>query len=813
MEYITFGLAVAILVILLNVKSDLIDRLYRLELKIQQLKKQLDNFSQAPQAPPPSPVASSVPEPAKADSIKKSEKEYWESGFKVVEEPEKMAPSIATTIKEEEVVAPKAVERPSIISTPTLPTEQSRIFTPLEEKPSFFERNPDLEKFIGENLVSKIGIAILVLAIAYFVKFAIDNNWVGAVGRVGIGLLCGAILTGAAHKLQNSYKAFSSVLIGGGLAVFYFTITLAYQQFHLFNQTTAFIIMVVITAFAVSLSLLYDRQEVAIIALVGGFASPFMASNGSGDYKALFIYLIILNSALLAIAFKKGWRLLNLLAFVFTIILYGSWLFYSLDYNTPTSTYKGGFVFATIFYLLFFTINLLHNIKENKQFFASDFGILLANTALYFGIGLYLLDKMDAVAFRGLYCILLAIFNLSVTYSLYKNKKVDTNILYLLIGLTLTFISLTAPIQLHGHYITLFWASETVLLYWLFIKSRIPLVQRSSMLIWLAMVLSLFMDWQHTYADTSIIVRIILNKGFIAGCYCSAATLALFFLSKQETMEEEKNLEWSYYQYKTTVLIVGTILLFVTGLLEIGFQFEHYYPNEGIALLYSLAYINAFILLITTVKNALQDIHKFELIRQYLFIACIGLFLISLFRIYPTQASLLEAKIHLIHFFIHWVSALITGLFLYRIVMTLRYATTIQEENMNVFVWLTSAVIVLFLSVEINFLVNLLFYSKSNTLEDISRVYIKTGLPILWGICSFVYMWFGMKYKYKKLRIISLSLFLITLLKLFIFDLSNIPVAGKIAAFFCLGVLLLVVSFMYQRLKKIITEDEHKTPE
>ena len=53
---------------------------------------------------------------------------------------------------------------------------------------SFFERHPDLEKFIGENLVNKIGIAILVLAIAYFVKYAIDNNWLGPVARVGVGL-------------------------------------------------------------------------------------------------------------------------------------------------------------------------------------------------------------------------------------------------------------------------------------------------------------------------------------------------------------------------------------------------------------------------------------------------------------------------------------------------------------------------------------------------------------------------------------------------------------------------------------------------
>jgi uncharacterized membrane protein len=72
-------------------------------------------------------------------------------------------------------------------------------------------------------------------------------------------------------------------------------------------------------------------------------------------------------------------------------------------------------------------------------------------------------------------------------------------------------------------------------------------------------------------------------------------------------------------------------------------------------------------------------------------------------------------------------------------------------------------------------------------------------------------MWLGMKYKFRTLRIVSLTLFFIILGKLFLFDIRNIPVAGKIAAFFCLGILLLVVSFMYQRLKKIIIEDEKKS--
>jgi uncharacterized membrane protein len=74
-------------------------------------------------------------------------------------------------------------------------------------------------------------------------------------------------------------------------------------------------------------------------------------------------------------------------------------------------------------------------------------------------------------------------------------------------------------------------------------------------------------------------------------------------------------------------------------------------------------------------------------------------------------------------------------------------------------------------------------------------------------------MWLGMRHKFRPLRIFSLLLFMVTLLKLFLFDIRDIPIAGKIAAFFCLGVLLLVVSFMYQRLKKIIIDNEAKIPE
>ena len=774
MEVLVIFLFIILIVLILSFRSVTLQRIQRLEEEIIRLREEGSRSK-----PPASSTSGPAPAPASAP-------------------------------KETEPFTPPP--RPHPIGHPTTPPPRpvtspqpkpiavtSRQQQPPPPKPDFFDRHPDLEKFIGENLVSKIGIAILVLAIGFFVKYAIDNNWIGPVGRVGVGLLCGGILIGVAHWLKDSYKAFSSVLVGGGLAVFYFTIALAYHQYALFGQTTAFIIMLLITAFSVLLSLLYDRQELAIIALVGGFVTPFLVSNGSGNYRVLFSYLLILNTGLLAIAYNKAWRLLNVLAFGFTVILYVSWLI-SLPDNATTATYTGGFGFATAFYILFFIINIAHNIRENKKFIASDFGILLANTCLYFGAGLYLLAQMQLTRYQGLFSATMGVFNLLSSYFLFRTKKVDSNILYLLIGITMSFVSLTAPIQLHGHYITLFWASESVLLYWLYQRSQINIIRLASFMIWIAMLVSLVMDWMNVYGmvlyrnpSNHDALPVIFNKGFLTSLYCSLCCFALFRLRRPAPA--------------SVFLLTGSLLLFISGALEVYHQIGYYYPGTDWPLVYLLLYTYAFLLSFTFVSSRIKDADLWSL-NALLLLACLVLYLLAIPLGFAIQKDLLEKQQPVNQFLAHWTGDILIAIILCRLVVWQR------KERIRVepaaFTWITGLFTVLFLSIEGLLLVNSVFYSNSNALEDLQRVYVKTGLPILWGLCSFVFMWLGMRHKFQSLRILSLVLFSLTLLKLFLFDIRNIPVAGKIAAFFCLGVLLLVVSFMYQRLKKIIIEDEEK---
>lgn len=763
--FILIILFIVLIAVVLGVRNRIMQRFDSLEREIQRLHESPGRQPQAAPAPPPQAAPAPAPQAA----------------------PTPPRPASVPQLQEP---APQPAPPP-----PPAPPPQPH-FEPhfiREPEPGFFERHPDLEKFIGENLVSKIGIAVLVLAIGFFVKYAIDNDWIGPVGRVGIGVLCGGILIGIAHWMRKQYQAFSSVLVGGGLAVLYCTIALAYHQYQLLGQTSAFIIMLVITAFSVLLSLLYDRQELAIIALVGGFITPFLVSNGKGNYVVLFTYLLILNGGLLVIAYNKAWRLLNILAFGLTALLYASWLI-SLPYDAPAATYRGGWIFATIFYFLFFVINITYTIRSRKPFIASDFIILLLNTCLYFAAGLYLLEQLGLDRYKGLFSAGMGIFHLGMTWLLFTKYKVDKNILYLLIGITLSFVSLTAPLQLHGHYITLFWASETVLLYWLFLKSKIRLFRLSSLLIWMAMLISLFMDWSNLYTSTKL-VPIVFNGGFMTGVFVAICSGALFYLRQEPA--------WA-----KTSMITAVIVLYLAGALELNWQI-HTRLTDTIALddLYLAGYTWLYLLLFVQVTEH-PRFTPFRLMGTILLAAGVLLYLVSLPDIFGIQQTMLETGKFLVHFWAHWIGAILVLLILWQLLKAER--TGRIKIAPAAFTWLISIITVTLLSAEGQLLVNALCYSKAHDLEDLARVYNKTGLPILWGLCSFAFMWLGMHHKFKPLRIVSLVLFSITLVKLFLFDIRNIPIAGKIAAFFCLGVLLLVVSFMYQRLKKIIIEDEEK---
>jgi len=659
----------------------------------------------------------------------------------------------------------------------------------------------DWEKFIGENLANKIGIAVLVLGISFFVKFAIDKNWINEGGRVITGLISGGILIGLAHYIRNSYRSFSSVLVGGGLTVFYFTIAFAFHQYHLISQQAAFIIMVVITAFAVILSIFYNRIELAILATIGGFITPFLLTTGQNNYVALFTYLGILNSGLLVLSWFKRWKAINIIALLFTVVIYGSWLFRQLYLLPEPFPSRPALFFATLFYLLSMAINIVNNLKLKTKFGAFDFILLLTINFLYYVAGIVILDYWDSTDYKGLFTVALGIFNLLLTLIFLKQKQVDRNIVLLLTGLTILFISLAGPVQLKGNHITLFWAAEAVVLFWLYQRSRMVLLKTASLLLLLPLIVSLLMDWSQIYGTNTRVIPLLINKGFVTTIVTTIAFFLYYKLVKKETDEDDPAPALSNRSIRNILLVGGIWLAYASGAWEVYYQFLTRLPDTLVYAVYLQLYSFTFIIIVLYLfrNSSYFTILKFTITVTGFIFYCYNL---------RTNAAISEDMLttgdYSGHFIAHWISAALLIWLFYDLVIYFRKQQNMAKDYGVSFTWIASSCLVFILSIEMHHAMMWATYRDAGDWLYWENLYYKAGLSILWGLCSFAMMWLGMKHSFRTLRIISLTLFTITLVKLFLYDIQNIPPGGKIAAFILLGILLLIISFMYQRLKKII---------
>lgn len=669
----------------------------------------------------------------------------------------------------------------------------------------WLRNNPDLEKFIGENLINKIGIAILVLGISFFVKYAIDQNWINELGRVCIGLFCGMLLNGVAHYLRNSYRSFSSVLAGGGIAVFYFTIAYAFHQYHLVSQTAAFVLIVAITAFAIALSVLYNRVELAVIAAIGGFLTPFMVSTGEGNYIVLFTYLIILNSGLLALAFFKRWSLINVLALFFTILIFGGWLVKIWQEPAQNIFYPVALLFATVLFLLFLAMNMIYPVKYKQPFKVFDYSLLLLLNGSYFSAGIFLLQQVKEGQFVGLFTVGIACVNFGLARYFFKRQESYKILLYVYIGLTLTFLSLAVPIQLQGHAITLFWNIEFVLLFWLFQRSRIHLFYYGSLVVTALTAISLLMDWVKAIEQSASLILIYTNmQGLVTNIVAAVAFATFAYLVTKEKaplpLKIPKIILIQVYGIAAFCIAYVTALYGVNLLFRGATNYE--VPNVYHRLITELSVLG---MLVWLYRHKVIHYHR-------LMVGAVIIYLLyhifSYAQITGLRDVVLESQYSVGHLLMHWISVAVA---ITLVIANLQILTKAKFEGGVVarLSWVMSVLLIIFFSQEAEQLF-IMVAGKAETISYLEDQYLKAVLTIVWALCSFGLMWLGMRFRNKTLRIISLSVFSLALIKLFFFDIADVSEGGKIAAFILLGILLLTISFMYQKLKKMIIDNESR---
>jgi uncharacterized membrane protein len=325
----------------------------------------------------------------------------------------------------------------------------------------------DLESRIGSHWLNRIGISAVLIGVAYFLKYAFDNNWIGAAGRVTIGLLAGITVVVWSERFRSrGYQTFSYSLKAVGIGVLYLSLWAAFQVYSLVPGGVAFTAMLLVTVATATLALSQDAEILAAFALTGGFVTPALLSTGQNRELALFSYVALLDlAALLMVAFKP-WRRLLVLSYAGTLLLYVGW--YSEFYDR--SQLKPTLGFATLFFVIFAIAPLvpLPPEKEAGVFAAVPFVLVFANAGVYF-FQIYAMFEEISKTETAWFALGLAAVYIYLSWRTrirFGGSAAGQKLQLLHLAIAIGFITIAIPIRLDEHWITVGWFVEAAVLLW-----------------------------------------------------------------------------------------------------------------------------------------------------------------------------------------------------------------------------------------------------------------------------------------------------------------------------------------------------------
>lgn len=682
-----------------------------------------------------------------------------------------------------------------------------------------------LEQFIGGNLISKIGVLILVIGVAIGAKFAIDHELISPLTRIILGYLVGIGLFAFAYTLKEKYNAFSAVLLSGAMAILYFITFAAFSFYQLISQEIAFGLMLLFTIFTVLAALNYKQQFIALLGLVGAYAVPFLLSQNSGNIQFLFIYISIVNVGILVLSVFQYWRLLFYTAFFFTYAIVLTWLW---GRYTPVH-FQLTLVFASLYFLLFYASAIAYKLKYKQAFNWRDISLLSLNSFVYYGIGYVLLmEHEQGLHFLGLFTVFNALIHFVVAYLIHKQAKTDTSLFYFVAGLVLVFITMAAPVQLDGNWVTILWLAEAVLLFWLARYKALKVYEYMSYALMLLGFVSLLHDWSVGYrayfSEPTDRLQPIFNIHFLTSIIAIAGFAAIFYLS-QKIKSTYNNWVFGAFTYIIPSLLI--LITYASFYQEIASYFGQLRmlseiklrnsdaANEGVYYNYNLpALKTSWIFIYSFVfASALNFLNQYKIKDQILTIASllISAFVIVLFlqdglgaltslsQNYYDENLTKFFNISNFNLTIRYLSFAALALLLYSCVKQAK--TNLIELSLTKGIHLALHFVIL--CILSNELIHLF------TLGDYTLNY-NIGLSILWGLYALGLIVIGIWKHKQHLRIAAIVLFAITLVKLFLYDISHLSTIAKTIVFVALGILLLAISFLYNKYQNTIT-DEQKT--
>ena len=456
----------------------------------------------------------------------------------------------------------------------------------------------------------------------------------------------------------------------------------------------------------------------------------------------------------------------------------------------------------------------------------------MINSFVFYGIGYSILNShQTGKQLLGLFTLANAVIHFIASVIIYRQKLADKNMQYLIAGMVLIFITIAAPVQLDGNWVTLLWAGEAALLFWIGRTKNVSFYEKLSYPLMLLAFLSIIQDWIYVYdsynpENPSTRITLLFNVNFLTSILFIAAFVFINILNQKKIFPlyiEKQKVISKIISFTIPAILIFTIYyafrmeianywnqLYADSAIKINSknqEYPNYYWNYDLNRFKTIWIINytlIFVSILSFVNIRKLKNQQFGLVNIGLIVLTLIAFLCQgLYNLSELRENYLEQTLSqyyqrgIINLWIRYISFSFVALTLYSCYKYIK--EYFQQRNFKMaFELLLHTTILWIASSE---LINWMDIIKSE------QSY-KLGLSILWGIYSLFLIGFGIWKKNKPMRIGAIALFGITLIKLFFYDISHLNTIAKTIVFVSLGILLLIISFLYNKYKQLISEDE-----
>ncbi|WP_445193539.1 DUF2339 domain-containing protein [Sphingomonas sp. Tas61C01] len=314
----------------------------------------------------------------------------------------------------------------------------------------------------GGNTIVRMGLVILFVGLSFLASYAASAGLFPIELRLALVAAIGIALLGVGFRTRTHRPEFGLALQGGGVATLYLTLFAAAKLYDTIPIAAAFVLMVVVCALGCALALLQRSQALAATSFAGGFAVPLLLASGGGPIIGVFVYYTILNLAILFIAHRQAWRVLNLIGFFATFGAATLW---------GTSSYQpGDFAAAQAFLILSVLIYVATAVLYTRAT-PGRFGNVVDTTLLFgpalagFGLEVGLVHDRpfgSAFAALGFAALYLAVAGWTMRYRRETFRVMNETMLAIGIG----FVTLAVPLALGARWTSAAWALEGAGAFW-----------------------------------------------------------------------------------------------------------------------------------------------------------------------------------------------------------------------------------------------------------------------------------------------------------------------------------------------------------